>query len=111
MTDAEIRDQLSQGSRIYANTVDERDDVFDRLDDLGYDTGKIRDFWLENPGRQHTFYIGLYERIGHKGLIMTWSSNDPYAVTLYPEDIGASETQRAKLSDAEFKSALDAFLS
>lgn len=111
MTESEIWDKLHSGSRIYAATEEERDEVFDRLDDLGYNTEEIRGFWRGNHERRNEFYIGLSERIGNRGNITTWSSRTPYLTTLYIDDIVVSHKPSAKLSDADFKSALDAFLS
>lgn len=107
MTSAEVQDKLSMGYRIVAESSEDRDAVFDRLDDLGYDTESIRDFWSRNHERRAWFFVGTDSLHRDSKYITTWGGTNDLEISL-SDFLG---DRPAPLPDAEFKVALDAFLS
>lgn len=107
MTEGEKREWINSMHRVWADTIEERDMVFDYLDDLGFSTESIRQHWRAHPDRTMDFSVGLsYTGSGQ----ITTFSNNPLQTTISAADFLETESAASYTppTDTEFKSALEA---
>lgn len=108
MKDEDVTRKIKDNYRILADTVAERDEVFDYMDALGFDTVGIRNYWRYNHDRRDNFYVGLnYDDTR----ITTFAIPSDGQKTILFSELSFGEDNLPQMSDADFQAALDELFS